>query len=285
LASVRDQAQPGRISVHHHVQDAQSTDGTLEMLQEHAANLVKDGDAPVPPAYSFSYASERDGGMYDAINKGWRAAPAAADIVAHLNCDEQYLPGALKSVARGFEVHREAEVLLADIIVADDRGEYICHRRSLQPYGWLTRFCIPTSTAATFHRVEVTRSQNVFFDTSWRNFGDKVWYNALHRAKARFVVVNEPVSLFVITGQNLNWTEEGLREKRRYEEEFLHGLTLGGQLVSWIYALRRVIKEWRLQPPREYRIYTREKNNRVTFPVQHPRGLWHQKWPIFSPEH
>ena len=40
---------------------------------------------------------EKDGGMYDAVNRGYRRAQG--DILAYLNCDEQYLPGALKTVA------------------------------------------------------------------------------------------------------------------------------------------------------------------------------------------
>jgi len=34
--------------------------------------------------------------MYDAVNP--RLPPATGDILAYLNCDEQYLPGALESV-------------------------------------------------------------------------------------------------------------------------------------------------------------------------------------------
>jgi len=40
---------------------------------------------------------ERDKGMYDAVNRGF--ARASGEIFAYLNCDEQYLPGALAAVA------------------------------------------------------------------------------------------------------------------------------------------------------------------------------------------
>jgi len=73
VASVADQA---GVEVEHIVQDAQSDDGTQEWLAR---------DRRVQ-AYI-----EKDLGMYDAINRGWRRA--TGEILAYLNCDEQYQPG------------------------------------------------------------------------------------------------------------------------------------------------------------------------------------------------
>ena len=74
LASVADQ----QVELEHIVQDAGSDDGTLDWLpQDRRARVFV----------------EKDQGMYDAINRGLRRA--SGDILAYLNCDEQYLPGAL----------------------------------------------------------------------------------------------------------------------------------------------------------------------------------------------
>src|SRR5579864_8457246 len=78
IASVADQA---GVEFEHIVQDAGSDDGTLEWLPH---------DTRVR-AYV-----EKDSGMYDAINRGYRRAKG--DLLAYLNCDEQYLPGALQKV-------------------------------------------------------------------------------------------------------------------------------------------------------------------------------------------
>ncbi len=53
-------------------------------------------------AYSLTIYSEKDAGMYDAINKGLRKA--TGDICAYLNCDEQYLPEILRWVVDYFSV-------------------------------------------------------------------------------------------------------------------------------------------------------------------------------------
>src|SRR5467141_315471 len=85
VASVADQE---GVRAQHLVMDGGSRDGTVEWL-----------------AARPSLASEvrSDKGMYDAVNRGFRKARGR--IIAHLNCDEQYLPGTLATVARYFDKH------------------------------------------------------------------------------------------------------------------------------------------------------------------------------------
>lgn len=281
VASVADQAMQGeahgaeRIEVHHHVQDACSTDGTVEYLSEHLANscqLRADG-------YSFSFSSEKDEGMYDAINKGWLLARKDVDVVAHLNCDEQYLPGALKTIADYFSSSRDVDVALADMIVVDRDGDYICNRRSLKPYALLSRICCIGMTTTTFQRASVVRDRKVLFDTSWRNIGDMVWYNALHKAGVKYGVCNQLVSLFADTGENLNLTEEAIRERRRYADEYLWGTRAFTRMMSKFYSLRRYLKEFGMESPKEYALYWNTDLEREVRPIKKPTALWHRSGP------
>src|SRR5882724_5931627 len=84
IPSVADQA----VELEHIVQDAGSDDGTLDWLTK---------DARVKAFV------EEDKGMYDAVNRGLRRAQG--QILAYINCDEQYLPGALRTVWDFFEAH------------------------------------------------------------------------------------------------------------------------------------------------------------------------------------
>ncbi|MFA5688379.1 MAG: glycosyltransferase [Kiritimatiellales bacterium] len=261
------------IRVHHHIQDACSTDGTVEFLKEYIARQ------PATGSYQLTCASEADGGMYDALNRGWKLAPDDVDVIAHLNCDEQYLPNALSTVAGCMKRHPQEDVVLADMVVVDDQGEYICHRRSLKPYRVFSKYCCAGMTATTFHRASVTKEKKVFFDTSWKNFGDKVWYNDLHRAGCTFAVCHALVSVFTDTGENINWTDAGLLEKKRYEDEFLHGRSIGTTLTARLLGLRRGIAELFLAPPENYSLYLNgDPAGRVIKTISHPTGFWHKRW-------
>lgn len=63
VLSIEAQVGPN-IRVHHHVQDGGSNDGTVAWLQNYEQHLSARAN------YSFSWASERDAGMYDAVNRG-----------------------------------------------------------------------------------------------------------------------------------------------------------------------------------------------------------------------
>src|SRR5271155_1006068 len=96
---------------------------------------------------------EKDAGMYDAVNRGYRRA--SGDILAYLNCDEQYLPGALKTVADFFEANPKIEVALAGSIVTDGEGKYICHRHLMTPHPQHVWFRFPVLTSSVFIRRKV----------------------------------------------------------------------------------------------------------------------------------
>src|SRR3954468_24481434 len=81
VASVADQAGP----FEHIVQDGSSTDETLDWLLNDPRVKAR---------------SEPDRSMYEAINRGLKRA--GGDILGYLNCDEQYLPGALEKVRNYF---------------------------------------------------------------------------------------------------------------------------------------------------------------------------------------
>lgn len=104
LRSVLEQDYP---RVEYLVIDGGSTDGSVEIIRRYAARL----------AY---WVSERDKGQSDAINKGW--ARATGEIVAYLNSDDTYEPGALRIVGEYFAQHPETGMVFGHCHQINEHG-------------------------------------------------------------------------------------------------------------------------------------------------------------------
>ncbi len=91
-------SQAGGTAVRYHVQDGGSTDGTVEKLHAWQERLRKiEGALPSPVVFSF--ASESDSGMYDAITKGFATLDIPDDaFMSWINADDGLWPGAFAAV-------------------------------------------------------------------------------------------------------------------------------------------------------------------------------------------
>jgi glycosyltransferase involved in cell wall biosynthesis len=255
VASVADQQGVER---EHIVQDAGSDDGTLDWLP---------GD---PRVMAFV---EKDQGMYDAVNRGFRRA--TGDILAYLNCDEQYLPGALQTVRDFFEAHPQTEVVLAGTIVTDGGGNYLCHRHSLVPHPQHLWFRFPVLTSSVFLRRKVITERGLLFDARWRDLGDFHWVMKLMKNQVPMAVCDAFTSAFADTGENMNLKLNAIREKAETD----------GMIPAWVRMLKPVwIVHHRLRrlaaghfslPPVSYSIYTRQSpGQRVRTEVSKPTAVW-----------
>jgi glycosyltransferase involved in cell wall biosynthesis len=93
-------SQAGPFTIRYHVQDGGSTDGTVKRLEQWKKWL--DNDFPIAcSGVKFSFSSAPDGGLYDAVNKGFTQC-GRANYMSWINSDDRYEPGAFVSVAEIF---------------------------------------------------------------------------------------------------------------------------------------------------------------------------------------
>ena len=90
--------------------DGASTDGTLGIAERYRAGINV-------------LVSEKDRGIYDAMNKG--ILLASGDFVAFVNADDWLEPDALESVAALIADRPEVEFVYGDINVVSDDGSYV----------------------------------------------------------------------------------------------------------------------------------------------------------------
>jgi len=221
-ASVQDQV--GDFQVEHLIQDAGSGGDFDQWAAEQQGAVC---------------VSERDNGMYDAINRGFHRAKG--DVIAWLNCDEQYLPGALEWVASYFIAHPEIDVLFGDVILVNELMMPLAYRRAVVPtHGHLRSSHLSTFSAATFVRRRVL-DEGHFLQIRWKTIADAVWIDELLTAGYRMAVLPEPLATFCMLGSNLGQSELLLNERKEWELEL--GITCGWR-KQWHVIRHRVIRMW-----------------------------------------
>jgi glycosyltransferase involved in cell wall biosynthesis len=227
--------------------------------------------------YSLTIYSEKDAGMYDAINKGlWRAT---GEICAYLNCDEQYLPGTLRWVADYFLMSPQTEVLFGAAIVTRADGSYVCDRRVMVPTRWHTMVSgnLSIFTSSTFFRRKSVVDQGLLFDPQWRVCGDAVWALRFLDAGLRMDATHKRLSAFAETGANLSAAANprAAEESRRLALSAPAVARALKPVVLLDYRLRRWWSGAYALKPHQYSVYTSlDTEQRQRFNVDQPTFRW-----------
>jgi glycosyltransferase involved in cell wall biosynthesis len=109
MASVLNQD----LAVEYVVQDGGSTDGSVELIREQAKHL-------------HAWSTGPDGGQAAAIAAGFaRTSGGPDDVMAWINSDDTYLPGALVYVADYFARHPDVDAIYGHRIVINDESQEV----------------------------------------------------------------------------------------------------------------------------------------------------------------
>ena len=116
--------------IEHIVVDGGSTDGTLEIVEKYKSHIAK-------------WISEKDDGMYDAINKGMKMA--GGDIIGVLNSDDMLASSdVISTIAAGFD-QPDVDAVYGDLVYVDPENisrvkrewKGLSFKRSRFKYGWM----------------------------------------------------------------------------------------------------------------------------------------------------
>src|SRR5690348_9724698 len=116
ICSVLEQDYP---HIEYFVMDGGSTDGSKQIIERYAGRLA-------------GWVSEKDQGQADAINKGFKRA--GGEIVAWLNSDDTYLPGALLRAVKCLQRNPEAGLVYGNVLSIDGEGAAF-NLQTFRPYG------------------------------------------------------------------------------------------------------------------------------------------------------
>ena len=126
--------QSGNFSIRYHIQDGASTDGTLDILKKWKQKIANSNHQIFCKDISFTYISEKDNGVYDAIGRGFdNMKPGNRDFMAWLNSNDILMPGALKTISMIAESQPKIEWVGGPKYVIDAQGKTLLERQVPTP--------------------------------------------------------------------------------------------------------------------------------------------------------
>lgn len=188
------------------VVDGGSSDGSAEIIRKYAGRLAW-------------WVSEPDKGQADAINKGLQRA--TGDVVAYLNSDDLYFPGALRAIAAAFEKTPGAGVIYG-------------RTQKIDAHGAETKPLFLTPWNARLHKTLclVPQPSSFYSRAAWEacgpfdgELGYVLDWDFLLRVERRFPIlaIEEPISQFRVYPQTKSsaggWVRLGeiARIARKYD--------------------------------------------------------------------
>ena len=206
LASLRAQSHEDREWV---VIDAASTDGTLEIIRTSGEKLG-------------NWISEPDGGIFDAMNKGWQRAQG--DVVYFLNSDDAlYDDAVLARVADAFDNDPMLDLVVGEIVYCLQDGRVLC--RSFRHIDANSLVYEDLCHQAVFARRALFERIGGF-NASFRINADYDWLLRALRVGARVGWLDQPVAYFSTGGMHTRNFDQLVVERENVRRQYVSGSRL-----------------------------------------------------------
>jgi len=211
-ASFKQSSPESSLIVHHHVQDGASTDSTKEFLCEYASKIEKLKESRGLSNYIFSFESSPDNGMYEAINSGWRCADTTVDVVAYLNCDEQYLPNTLRIISDYFALHARVDMVFGDALLTRPDGTLVAFRKGYVPrWQYIATSHLYVFSCTMFLRKRIIDAERLF-NSELKAIADGEFVIRILKKGYQLNHIRRFLSTFTMTGTNLSANEKAVSE-------------------------------------------------------------------------
>lgn len=186
-------------NVEHIILDGASTDGTLDIIRRHADRLDY-------------YASERDAGLYDALNKAVPLSRGA--LICVLNSDDWLEPNAAQIAAKRLLGRDGPIMLLSAAKVADGKVVHNWQPAVVHPGSY---FMCANDCHNAIYASKSTYELTGPYDSTYKIAADFKWIMSALDAGAQFIYTTEPTvnySLGGTSGDFLGHSRECMRVVR-----------------------------------------------------------------------
>jgi len=184
------------------VVDGLSTDGTLDVIARYKTRIAK-------------LISEKDEGIYDAMNKG--LAAATGDYVLFMNSGDEFY--ANDTVAGVFSSTPDADIYYGETEMIDSSGQSLGQRRHKAPRG-LTWRSFKYGMSVSHQAIYIRRSLTGPYDRKYQLSADIDWILCAVKKAKKIVNVNQYLAKYLVGGMSKTKHRQSLMERfdimRRY---------------------------------------------------------------------
>lgn len=209
------------LAYEHIVADGGSTDATLEILKNY------------PEVKVFS---EKDKGMYDALNKG--IIKAQGLFIGHLNVDEQYNKQGLQAAIGILQKNCNIDAVMSPTVMLNHNLDFIYYlKQNIAPAIADTHWYMPVQSCSLLFKKD--RWERIPYDDQYRLVADHVWFRKQMQAGLNIVACTHPIGIFVWHPNNLSNTEG-----KTSNEDALSDINKKGIYIKYIklrYRLRKYL--------------------------------------------
>ncbi len=228
--------QQGRFSIDYIIVDNHSTDSTVDVVRKYQ-NMIAENQIGIDcNQVRLRLVVDHDEGMYDAINKGFSLAQG--DVLAWINSDDIYFPGAFMAVAEAFRSNPSAQWIVGKGFCVDNKGKFL-NRKEYAPITYLNMLfledCVMQPTA--FWR-KALYSDVGGIDTHYQfSFDYDLFLKFVHRSQP--VRVHHDIAAFRMHPQSKTETIYDVCIKEDHEihrKYYLNGRNPVKYLTYWIFG-------------------------------------------------
>lgn len=241
IESVLHQTYP---DVEHIIKDGGSQDNTMAICEGYQRRFYSSADAPGSKVKTMKIVSEKDGGIYDAMNKG--VEMASGDIIGILNSDDFYTSDdVLQKVADEFQKDSSLEAVYGDIhfVKPEDLGKCTRYYSSKSFRPWLLRFGFMPAHPSFYVRREVYEKYGLY-DLQFRTSSDFEWMVRLfakHHIRAKYLPMD------FVTMRDGGESTAGMEAKRKVNNDIVGSLRKHGIFTCGAFKyVRYIVKGFEL---------------------------------------
>jgi len=241
-------------NIEHVIKDGGSKDDTLEICERYKKDFYSSVEAQLEegvhkpstinhkPCKTMKIISDKDKGIYDAMNQGIEAA--TGDIIGILNSDDFFTSDdVLERVSKEFEADPKLEALYGDIhfVAADatlaNPGKCTRYYNSSYFRPWLLRFGFMPAHPSFYVRREVYEKYGLY-DLQFRTSSDFEW---MVRLFAKYRVNAKYIHKDFVTMRDGGESTNGMEAKRKVNNDIVGSLRKHGIFTCGAFRYVRYV--------------------------------------------